>query len=155
VTTELDLAQFTDASPEEFAALIKSAPKAHVEGLLATEHRDAIIDNIFTAMAERFQPDKAGDLNAVIHWNITGRADGGTDNYELVIANGTCTATNEPQEEPNLAFTMGGYEFLRLIVGVGSPVMMFMTGKVKAKGDLSLAGKIGGLFGNEAATQGE
>jgi putative sterol carrier protein len=44
---------------------------------------------------------------------------------------------------------------LRLIVGVGSPVMMFMTGKVKAKGDLSLAGRIGGLFGNEDATRDE
>ena len=41
---------------------------------------------------------------------------------------------------------MGPVEFLKLISGRANPVMMFMTGKIKAKGDLGLAANIANLF---------
>ena len=34
---------------------------------------------------------------------------------------------------------LGPAEFLKLITGTGNPAMMFMMGKVKARGDLGLA----------------
>ena len=37
-------------------------------------------------------------------------------------------------------------EFLKIVSGNGNPVMMFMTGKLKAKGDLGLAANIQNLF---------
>jgi putative sterol carrier protein len=41
---------------------------------------------------------------------------------------------------------MGPVEFMRIVSGSGNPVMMFMTGKLKAKGDLGLAASIQNLF---------
>ena len=48
---------------------------------------------------------------------------------------GTATGTTAGTEQAML----GPAEFMKLIGGVGNPVMMFMTGKIKARGDMSLA----------------
>jgi len=52
----------------------------------------------------------------------------------------------EPVNEPKLALTLGAVDFLKVVSGNGNPVMMFMTGKLKAKGDLGLAANIANLF---------
>jgi putative sterol carrier protein len=41
---------------------------------------------------------------------------------------------------------LGPAEFLKLITGTGNPAMMFMMGKVKARGDLGLAGGLANWF---------
>jgi putative sterol carrier protein len=144
--TDFDVSQFTNVDAEKFADLVKSTPKAQLEALLASDHRGEFLDAIFNRMPGQFRPEKASSANAVIHWNITGRPDGGTDTYELVIADGACTLSPSPQGEPKLAFTLGGYDFLQLIAGSTNPMMMFMTGKIKAKGDLGLAANIANYF---------
>ena len=97
-------------------------------------------------MPSLFRADRAGSTNAVIHWIITGAPDGGSDTYEIVIADGTCKLSETPENEPKLALTMGPAEFLKVVSGTGNPTMMFMTGKLKAKGDLGLAANIANLF---------
>jgi hypothetical protein len=144
--TDFDVSQFVAVDAEKFADLVKSTPKPQLEDLLAGEHRGPLLDAIFSRMPGQFRPEKAGAADAAIHWNITGRADGGTDTYELVIAAGACALSPSPQADPRLAFTMAGVDFLQLIAGVANPMMMFMTGKVKAKGDLGLAANIGNYF---------
>ena len=72
--------------------------------------------------------------------------DGGSDTYELVIADGTCTLSPTPEHEPKVALSLGGVDFLKVVSGNANPMMLFMTGKLKAKGDLGLAAKIGDLF---------
>jgi putative sterol carrier protein len=144
--TDLDVSQFVDADAPKFVELVKSTPKAQLESLLASDGRGQLLDAVFNRMPGQFRPDKAGAANAVIHWNITGRPDGGADTYELVIADGACTLSPAPQAEPKLTFSLGGYDFLQLIAGAANPMMLFMTGKVKAKGDLGLAANIANYF---------
>ena len=62
------------------------------------------------------------------------------------IENGACTLSPSPERDPKLSLTMGPVEFLKVVSGAGNPVMMFMTGKLKAKGDLGLAANIANLF---------
>ena len=52
---------------------------------------------------------------------------------------GTCTVEKGAAENPDLSLMLGPAEFLKLITGTGNPAMMFMMGKVKARGDLGLA----------------
>ena len=144
--TDFDVSEFTDVDADGFVALVKATPKAQLEAVLASEHRGKFLDAIFNRMPAQFRPEKAGSANAVIHWTITGGPDGGTDTYELVIADGACTLSPTPQAEPKLTFTLGGYDFLQLIAGAANPMMLFMTGKVKAKGDLGLAANIANYF---------
>jgi putative sterol carrier protein len=113
---------------------------------MAGDQRGKILDEIFSRFPQQFRADRAGGTNAVIHWIIGGRADGGTDTYEVVIADGACTVSPSPQADPKLAVTVGGVEFLNLITGNANPMMMFMTGKLKAKGDLGLAANLANLF---------
>ncbi|MGL5819875.1 MAG: SCP2 sterol-binding domain-containing protein, partial [Phycicoccus sp.] len=64
---------------------------------------------------------------------------------------GRCTIEKHPTVEPDLSLTLGPAEVLGLIVGVGNPVTMFMTGKVKARGDLALAGALRTWFAGPGA----
>jgi hypothetical protein len=144
--TEFDLSDFSSVDPKQFAQIVKSAPDSQINEVMASDARGKILDEVFARMPTLFRPDRAGSTNAVIHWNVTGRGDGGTDTYEIVIDNGTCTLSPTPGHDPKLSLTMGPVEFLKVVSGAGNPVMMFMTGKLKAKGDLGLAANIANLF---------
>ncbi|WP_117214679.1 SCP2 sterol-binding domain-containing protein [Allorhizocola rhizosphaerae] len=144
--TDIDLSDFSNLDPAAFAQLVKNASDAQLNEVMSSDVRTKVLDEIFRRMPALFRPDRAGNTNAVIHWNITGRPDGGSDTYEIVIADGTCKLSDKPEDEPKLALTMGPADFLKVVSGNGNPVMMFMTGKLKAKGDLGLAANIANLF---------
>ena len=132
--------------PKDFARLVKSTPDSTIATAMGGEGRGKILDEVFNRMPTLFRADRAGNTQAVIHWNITGAPGGGTDTYETVIENGACTVTNQPTREPKLAMTMDPVTFLKVVSGDGSPMMMFMTGKIKAKGDFGLAAQVAKLF---------
>lgn len=144
--TDFDPATFASVGPKEFSKLVKSTPDKKIAEIMSGEHRGKILDEVFNRMPTLFRPEKAGSTNAVLHWNITGGPEGSTDTYEVVIENGTCVVNPTPQREPKLALTLGPVEFLKIVSGAGNPAMMFMTGKLKAKGDLGLAANIPNLF---------
>jgi putative sterol carrier protein len=143
---EFDPATFATMDSQEFAQLVKVTPADQIKSLLEGEQRAAILDAIFDRMPRTFRPDRAGSTNAVIHWTVGDRPDGGADTYELVIKDGTCTLSPKPEHDPKVALTVGAVDFIKVVSGNGNPVMMFMTGKLKAKGDLGLAANIANLF---------
>jgi putative sterol carrier protein len=132
--------------PKEFAQLVKSTPDSKLAEVMAGDARTKILDEVFNRMPTLFRAEKAGSTSAVIHWIITGGAGGASDTYETVIENGACTVTNKPERDPKLAMTMDPVTFLKVVSGDGNPMMMFMTGKIKAKGDLGLAANVAKLF---------
>ncbi|HEY2670257.1 MAG TPA: SCP2 sterol-binding domain-containing protein [Rugosimonospora sp.] len=144
--TDFDLSDLGSVDPKQFAQIVKSASADQVKAVMQGEQRGKVLDAIFTRMPTLFRADRAGSTNAVIHWNVGDRPDGGVDTYELVIADGKCTLSPEPVNDPKLSLTMGAGDFLKVVSGIGNPVMMFMTGKLKAKGDLGLAANIANLF---------
>jgi putative sterol carrier protein len=144
--TDFDLSDFGSVDPKKFAQLVKNAPADQIKAVMQSEQRAKVLDEIFGRMPALFRADRAGSTNAVIHWNVGDRPDGGVDTYELVIANGACTLSPEPANDPKLSLTVGAVDFLKVVSGNGNPVMLFMTGKLKAKGDLGLAANIANLF---------
>ena len=144
--TDFNPEALSSIGPKEFAQLVKSTPDAKIAEVMASDARTKILDEVFNRMPSLFRADKAGSTSAVIHWIITGGADGAGDTYETVIENGACTVTNQPVRDPKLAMTMDAVTFLKTVAGDGNPMMLFMTGKIKAKGDLSLAASIAKLF---------
>lgn len=144
--TDITGLDFATVEPKQFAQIVKNTKDSEISELMQGEHRKKILDAIFAKFPSLFRPDRAGSTSAVIHWNITGASDGGADAYELVIANGACTLSPTPEHDPKLAITVGPVDFLKVVSGNGNPMMMFMTGKLKAKGDLGLAANIANLF---------
>jgi putative sterol carrier protein len=141
-----DLSDFSAIDSKQFAQMVKNASTDELTAAMQGENRQKILDEIFDRMPGLFRADRAGATNAVVHWNVGDKPGGGLDTHELVIANGTCALSPQPAQEPKLTLTMGAADFLRVVTGNANPMMMFMTGKLKAKGDLGLAANISNLF---------
>jgi putative sterol carrier protein len=144
--TDFDISTFGSVDPKQFAQLVKKASPEQIREVMQGDQRDTVLHEIFAKMPKLFRADRAGTTSAVIHWNVGDRPDGGYDTYELVIADGACTLSPKPEHDPKVSLTLGAVEFLKVVSGNGNPVMMFMTGKLKAKGDLALAANIANLF---------
>jgi putative sterol carrier protein len=142
---DIDLSNFASLEPKEFAQIVKSASNAQLNEALKGDVRAQVLGGIFAAMPGSFRADRAGSTNAVIHWTLSDGPDG-PETYELIIADGTCVLSPSATQEPKLALTLATADFLKIVTGSGNAVMLFMTGKVKAKGDLGLAAKIADLF---------
>jgi putative sterol carrier protein len=132
--------------PEAFAGTIREASEEDLKAAMGGEMRGQILDEIFRRMEAHFQAEKAGGVDAVIHWQIGGRPDGGQDAYEVVIRDGKCAVSKDPASQPKVSFELDGVDFLRLVTGNASGPMMFMSGKLKIQGDLMFSARIQSLF---------
>lgn len=103
----------------------------------------ATVKETFEAMAGRFRADKATGANAVIQYDISGEG-GGT--WNAVIRDGACTVGSGPATNPNLTLTIAAQDWLDMLSGKQSGQMLFMSGKLKIKGDMGLAMKLGSMF---------
>jgi len=145
---------FTSATPEQLAAVepgefiqvVRAMSDKQVKALMDSGNREAIVGAIFQRMPDLFRPDRAGSTTATTHWSITGRPGGGDDEWTVAFADGHCTVVPGHVGDATLALSMGPVDFTKVITKSGNPVMMFMTGKIKAKGDLGLAANISNFF---------
>jgi len=97
----------------------------------------------FDAMSGRFRADKATGTSAVIQYDVSGDG-GGT--WNAVIKDGTCTVTSGTATSPNLTLSISAQDWLDMLSGKQSGQMLFMSGKLKVKGDMGLAMKLGSMF---------
>ena len=102
------------------------------------------VKETFDLMQGRFKPEKAAGVSAVIQYEITGEG-GGT--WSATIKDGKCAVASGAATNPSLTLTMSGQDWLDMLAGKLSGQMAFMSGKLKLKGDMGLAMKIGGMFG--------
>jgi putative sterol carrier protein len=101
------------------------------------------VKETFDLMPSRFRADKAQGVNAVIQYDITGEG-GGT--WNATIKDGACAVAEGAAASPNLTLTIAGQDWLDMLAGKLNPQMAFMSGKLKLKGDMGLAMKIGSMF---------
>jgi len=131
---------------EEFARSIAQTPDNQLAEGMAGPLRGQILAEVFKRMSEYAKPDKIGAVEAVVHWRIGGRTDGGEDVFETVIRNGTVTVSEEPAATPRLTMRVGGVDFLKLVTGNQSGPGLFMTGKLKLEGDIMFAAGLASMF---------
>ncbi|GAA3632794.1 SCP2 sterol-binding domain-containing protein [Streptomyces chitinivorans] len=135
--TDLAALDFAAVSPEEFARIVKGLSTEEIDGIMRGELRMRVLDEVFRRMERQFRPERAGSLEAVIRWKVTGESE---VVREIAISGGTCTVREGRGEtDPRVTLTMGDAEFLRLVSGNASPVTMFMTRRLKLAGDVGLA----------------
>ena len=101
------------------------------------------VKETFDAMPSKFQPGKAAGVNATIQYDITGDQGG---SWNAVIKDGTCAVNQGAATNPNLTLTMSSQDWLDMIGGKLTGQSAFMTGKLKLKGDMGLAMKVGSIF---------
>ncbi|OLC17612.1 MAG: hypothetical protein AUH29_01375 [Candidatus Rokubacteria bacterium 13_1_40CM_69_27] len=103
----------------------------------------ATVKEVFDQMPGRFRADKATGTNAVIQYDIGGEG-GGT--WHAIIKEGTCAVNPGPGPNPSLTLSMSAQDWLDMASGKQSGQMLFMSGKLKLKGDMGLAMKLGSMF---------
>ncbi len=98
--------------------------------------RHLLLWQIFRTMRLRAQPDPR--IAAVVEFRITGRRDGGVDRYHVTFTAGRCRSSPGGRR-PDLTLELEPVVFLHLVSGIASPQRLWLTGKLKLRGDLMLA----------------
>jgi putative sterol carrier protein len=101
------------------------------------------VQESFEAMPGRFRADKATGTTATIQYDISGDG-GGT--WNAVIKDGACAVNQGAATNPNLTLMIAAQDWIDMLSGKQSGQMLFMSGKLKVKGDMGLAMKLGSMF---------
>ncbi|WP_051571556.1 SCP2 sterol-binding domain-containing protein [Cryptosporangium arvum] len=134
-----------DVDPAAFARLIGRARRDQLEAVMSSPARAVVLDQILRRFAAHYRTGEKRPPK-VIHWKVTGRPDGGQDEFELVLHGDRCEVNLVAEHGADTTIILGGPEFLLLTSGNGKPTTMFMTGKLKVRGDLGLAAALAKIF---------
>ncbi len=97
----------------------------------------------FEAMKQIFNPAAAVGLNKTIQWNISGPE---TGQWAFKIANQTCELITGGVDKADLNLSMNGQDWIAIAEGRQDAMQAFLTGKVKATGEIPLAMRLTTLF---------
>ncbi len=92
----------------------------------------------------KHDPAKMKGVTATYQFEITGEGGG---HFFVEINDGEAEFAEGQAEDPNLTVTMELEDFKKMLEGELNPTSAFMTGKIKIKGDMSLAMKLQALLG--------
>lgn len=88
--------------------------------------------------------DDVTKVNAIYQFDITGD-DGGKWWVDATVSGGNVGEGENP--DAKCTITMSDSDFIDMVTGKLNGQMAFMTGKLKIKGDMSLAMKLGNVLG--------
>ena len=104
---------------------------------------DVSPDQVVGEMPKYFLPDKAGNTNASIQFDLSGEHAG---KRFIKIADGQATSGQGEVESPNLTLIADSKDFVKIFTGGLDPTAAFMSGKLKIKGDMGLAIRMQSMF---------
>lgn len=90
-----------------------------------------------------FRPERAGRANAVVQFHIAG--EGGGDWY-VTIRDRTCTLVEGVTDAADATIRVEAGDYVALATGSLPSIKAFMSGKVKASGDVSLLRRMDNWF---------
>ena len=125
---DIDLAtaspeQLASVEPAEFIQLVKKLSDKDIKAVMDSVNREPIIAAIFGRMPSLFRADRAGSTTATTHWSITGRPNGGADEWTVAFADGMCTVTRGHDGDATLSLAMGPAYFTKVITKTGNNVV--------------------------------
>ncbi|MBW3588522.1 MAG: SCP2 sterol-binding domain-containing protein [Actinobacteria bacterium] len=130
--------------PAQLAEAIKGMSDDDLKANLKEQGYDTVLQQIFSGMEEAFSPEKAGNTSAVIQYDI--ETDDGTKSWTVNIADGTCKTSSGAADSPRVTLQMNIIDFVRLIFRQADGMQLFMSGKLKLKGDMMFAQQMQGYF---------
>lgn len=101
------------------------------------------ISELFELMPSRLNAEAASGMTKTIQWNITGEENGV---WAFQIDNGAGRTIPGGIENPDITFTVSEKNWLAIAEGRLDSMKAFMTGKLKVKGDMTIAVKLPQLF---------
>jgi len=102
-----------------------------------------VLDNL-NKKIESADPAKMKGVSAVYQFELSG--DGGGV-FHTAVDDGKANVVEAAHDNPNITITMAAEDFSAMLEGKLNATSAFMAGKLKVKGDMSLAMKLQSLLG--------
>jgi alkyl sulfatase BDS1-like metallo-beta-lactamase superfamily hydrolase len=124
-------------STETFVDVVGRASKEQLRAVAEhPELRPLFLEEIFRRMSEHFVAEKARSLSFVVTWRFSGgQGEGGFDRFQTVIEDGSCVSGPKLGREPQTTVTIAAEDFFRVATGNAAVATLFVTGRVKVKGE--------------------
>ena len=103
-----------------------------------------MLDQLQQLFDQRFDADAAKGLRAVYQLNITDDCE-----YQLTINDGHWSLTQGQADYPDIRLTMKKNTFDALLTGDTDAMSAYFSGKIKSRGDLSLAKRLKSILGKK------
>jgi len=101
------------------------------------------IKGIFPEMVNRLDPEKAGDIDALIQFDLSGD-NGGL--FWVKVADGNAETGEGSVENPTMTLKAAADDWYAVSTGQMNAMQAFMSGKIKIQGDMSIAMKMQSMF---------
>jgi putative sterol carrier protein len=135
-------------SPAELAEAIKGLSDEDLAVQIKGQGIDSTLQQIFAGMQDAFLPDKAAGQTVTIQYDI--ETDEGTKNWKVEIADGKCVTSEGSADSPRITLQLKLTDFVRLIFNQADGTQLFMSGKLKLKGDMMFAMQMQNFFERQA-----
>lgn len=99
------------------------------------------VAQVFEKFEQNFNPEAAEGMDLVFQFDIE---DDST--YHLVIKDGTCKLVDGAHDDPSVTLIMSSQTLKGIVSGETDGMQAFMSGQLRAEGDMMLATKLGQLF---------
>jgi putative sterol carrier protein len=94
-------------------------------------------------LKSRVTPEQAAELDLVVQFDIAGKP-GGT--WHALVRGGDFQLSEGPASAPTVTLQMASQDWFDMVAGKKVSQMLFMTGKLKVKGDMMLAVRLASLL---------
>jgi alkanesulfonate monooxygenase SsuD/methylene tetrahydromethanopterin reductase-like flavin-dependent oxidoreductase (luciferase family)/putative sterol carrier protein len=139
--------KLAELGEQAFGAFVRRSDDRRLERVVGS---DVGLRVLFTGMAQRFVPEKADGFSGDLQYEL--RADGGAVKRWVVSIDGTqARARRGSSESPRLTVRMGLADFARLAGQDLEPGAALLTGRMDLDGDLTIAPRLGEMFGQDPA----
>ncbi|PWV82076.1 SCP-2 sterol transfer family protein [Prauserella marina] len=138
--------ELSSLSTEVLADIVAKASKDQIKGIAAHQGLRAVfLDEIFRRMSEHFVPERAKHISIVVGWRFPSD-EYAFDRFQTVIEDGRCVSSADCGRTPDTTITVAVDDFIRMATGNALAAAMFVTGKVKVKGEYAPAVRLSGYF---------
>lgn len=101
------------------------------------------LQELFDRLPDAFLPEKAGDMDAVIQFKLTGEEE---SDWIVIIKDKAVKVEKGIHEDPTMTLSADSQDYKDIVTGRMNPMNAFMQGKVKLQGNLNLAMKFAEIF---------
>jgi putative sterol carrier protein len=146
--------ELSSLSTDVLVDIVRRASREQLKAIANhPELRAVFLDEIFRRMSEHFSPSRARHVEIVVAWRFTdGAAEDGYDRFQTVIEDGVCVSSTDLSRTPDTTITLSVDDFIRMATGNAAAAAMFVTGKVKVKGEYAPAVRFTSYFDIPKAT---
>ncbi len=99
------------------------------------------VAQVFEKFEQNFNSEAAEGMDLVFQFNIED-----DQNHHVIVKDGTCKVVQGDHEDPSVTLIMDAATLKGIASGETDGMQAFMSGQLRAEGDMMLATKLGQLF---------